>query len=181
MGQTANIWSWNINGMNANAEKGTLKKFIEKTDPLVLCLNETKTDLEKVNRKGFHKHIPDGYQQYWNFSKVKKGYSGVAIFTKVKPIQVLYDIQIPKHDGEGRVLTAEYNKFYLVAVYVPNSGEGLKRLDYRIQEWDRDFTRYLKALEKRKPVILAGDLNVAHNEIDIFDPTGKHKIPGYTP
>jgi exodeoxyribonuclease III len=127
-----NIWSWNINGMNANAEKGTLKKFIQDTDPMILCLNETKTDMDKISRKNFHKHIPDGYQQYWNCSKEKRGYSGVAIFTKVKPIQVLFDIQIPKHDTEGRVLTAEFNKFYLVAVYVPNSGEGLKRLDYRV-------------------------------------------------
>lgn len=94
---------------------------------------------------------------------------------------MLYDIQIAKHDGEGRVLTAEYERFYLVCVYVPNAGEGLKRLDYRVNEWDKDFARYLKALEKRKPVILAGDLNVAHQEIDIYDATGKHKMPGYTP
>ena len=93
----------------------------------------------------------------------------------------MYDIQIAKHDGEGRVLTAEFKDFYLVCVYVPNAGEGLKRLEYRTKEWDRDFLRYLKALEERKPVILTGDLNVAHQEIDIYDPAGKHKYAGFTP
>jgi AP endonuclease-1 len=156
------IWTWNINGLNANAEKNTLRKFIEEADPDILCLNETKTDLNRITTKKFNLIIPEGYEQHWNCCNTKRGYSGVALLSKVKPIQVMYGIQIPKHDTEGRVLTAEYEKFYLVAVYVPNSGDQLKRIEYRINEWDRDFTRYLKALEKKKPVILAGDLNVTH-------------------
>ena len=148
---------------------------------MIVCLQETKADMDKITKKKYYQMVPDGYEQYWNSSEDKKGYSGVAILTRIKPIQVLFGIQIAKHDQEGRVLTAEFNSFYLVCVYVPNSGEGLKRLDYRIKEWDKDFTKYLKALEKRKLVVLAGDLNVAHFEIDIYDPNGMHKICSYTP
>lgn len=174
------IFSWNINGLNANAEKKTLEKFIEDADPDILILNETKTDLTRITQKRFNKLIPDGYEQHW-YCANQRGYSGVALLSKIKPIQVMYGIQIPKHDTEGRVLTAEYEKFYLVGVYVPNAGEGLKRIEYRVNEWDRDFRGYLEALEKEKPVIVAGDLNVCHQEIDIYDPKGKHKSPGYSP
>ena len=137
--------------------------------------------MEKIRKNKLNLQIPEGYEQFWNCSEEKKGYSGVAILTKVKPIQVMFGIQIHKHDGEGRILTAEYDSFYLVCAYVPNAGEGLKRLNYRVKEWDLDFKRYLKALNSRKPVVLAGDLNVAHNEIDIYDPTGKSKMAGFTP
>jgi exodeoxyribonuclease III len=126
--------------------------------------------------------VPPGYSQYWNCSTAKAGYSGTAIFTKVEPIDVKFDFG-KKHIDEGRSITMEFNNFILVATYVPNAGEGCKRLDYRIKEWDADFHQYLRDLEqtKNKPVILTGDLNVAHTEIDIYDPTGKDKTPGYTP
>ena len=113
---------------------------------------------------------------------MKKGYSGTAIFTKIAPIKVTHDLGISKHDGEGRVLTMEFEKFHLIAVYTPNAGEGLKRLKYRTEEWDVDFFKYLKDLESSgKAVICTGDLNVAHKEIDIYDTKGKEKVPGFTP
>lgn len=124
-----------------------------------------------------HNNIPDGYAQFWNCCKSQKGYSGTAIFSKVKPINQTNDF--PNHDQEGRSITLEFEDFFIVAVYVPNAGEGLKRLDYRINKWDKDFQNYLLSLSK--PVILTGDLNVAHNEIDVYDPKGKDKVPGYTP
>ena len=145
-------------------------------------MNETKTDVEKLDKKQLCTKIPSGYAQYWNCCTRKKGYSGTAIFTKVRPMSVQFDFG-KKHTDEGRSITMEFQEFTLVATYVPNAGEGLKRLDYRIKEWDHDFHDYLKSLEssRNKPVILAGDLNVAHNEIDIYDPRGKEKVPGYTP
>lgn len=131
----------------------------------------------KLEKSQIQNKIPKGYAQYWNCCKSQKGYSGTAIFTKVSPISAQYDFK--NHDQEGRSITLEFENFYLVATYVPNAGEGLKRLDYRINQWDKDFQTYLLSLPK--PVILTGDLNVAHNEIDIYDPTGKEKVPGYTP
>ena len=178
-----NIWHWNINGLNAVLDRGDLQEFIKKADPTIICLNEIKVDVEKMDKMGYHKQIPSDYEQYWNFCRIKKGYAGTAILTKVKPLSVTYDLGIGKHDGEGRVVTAEFNEFIIVETYVPNSGDGLKRLNYRIKEWDHDFQAYLHKLrdEKKKPVIMAGDLNVAHQEIDVFDPKGKDKIAGYTP
>lgn len=132
---------------------------------------------------GYHKQIPEEYGQYWNCCKTKKGYAGTAILTKVKPLAVKYDIGISKHDGEGRVITAEFKDFILVSTYVPNSGQDLKRLKYRVGEWDQDFQEYLVKIkkEKGKPLILTGDLNVANNEIDIFDAKGKDKVACFTP
>jgi len=163
-----------------------LQQFFADYSPEILCLNETKTDLEKLDKKRLHGYIPNGYAQYWNCCSVKKGYSGTAMFTKVKPISVQFDFNNSDNDPvenlEGRSITAEFEKFILVVTYVPNAGEGLKRLDYRINTWDKNFHAYLKQLEKRgKPVILSGDLNVAHHEIDLYDTKGKEKIPGYTP
>jgi exodeoxyribonuclease III len=112
---------------------------LKQADPDILCLNETKCDIAKITKMKFNEAIPEGYEQHWNCSEVKKGYSGVALLTKVKPVGVYYGINIAKHDGEGRVLTAEYDSFYLVLTYVPNAGEGLKRVDYRTKEWDVDF------------------------------------------
>ncbi len=136
-----------------------------------------------MDKMCYHKQIPSEYEQYWNFCKVKKGYAGTAILTKVKPVSVTYDLGISKHDGEGRVVTAEFKDFIIVETYVPNSGDGLKRLKYRINDWDKDFQAYLHKLrvDKKKPVIITGDLNVAHQPIDVFDPKGKEKIAGYTP
>lgn len=158
------IVSWNVNGIRAVAKKDFFKQ-INRLNPDVLCLQETKAQddqvvetLEQLN----------GYHIYSN-SAVKKGYSGTAILTKIKPIKVFPDINIEEHDQEGRVLTAEFEDFYLTVVYVPNSGSELKRLDYR-QTWDSDFLKFLKELEKNKPVIVCGDLNVAHKPIDLANP-----------
>lgn len=150
----------------------------------MLCLNETKIDPGKINSQGVWKEIPEGYEQHYNCCKIKNGYSGVAIFTKVKPVSVRHDIGVAKHDGEGRVLTIEFKSVILVAVYTPNAGEGLKRLKYRTEEWDEDFFKYIKSLESEFPgkaIIFTGDLNVAHKEIDIYDTKGKEKVAGFTP
>ena len=138
--------------------------------------------MKNLDEKKWYTKVPKGYDQYWNCCTAKKGYSGTAIFTKVKPLWVSFDFG-KKHIDEGRSITLEFEKFVLVATYVPNAGSGLKRLDYRITQWDADFHNYLKWLEavKEKPVVLAGDLNVAHKEIDIHNPKGKEIYPGFTP
>ena len=175
------IYSWNVNGLNATVSKGKFQEFMADAKPDIICLNESKMTYDKIEKK-FRKEIPEGYEQHWNCSKDKKGYSGVAIFTKFKPISVTHDIGIDKHDREGRVLTMEFDKFYLVSCYTPNAGEGLKRLQYRVGEWDKDFFKYLQSLEDNgKFVILTGDLNVAHKDIDIYDTKNKHKNPGFSP
>lgn len=144
-------------------DKGHFREFIWRERPTILCLNETKTSVEKVDEKFIYTEVPPGYAQFWNCSSARKGYSGTAIFSKVAPLGVRYDFG-SVHVSEGRSITAEFEKFILVATYVPNAGEGLKRLSYRVDEWDRDFHKYLRSLEKehRKPVVLTGDLNVAH-------------------
>jgi len=175
------IYTWNINGIRAVTGKKELQNFISKENPDILCLNEIKIDKDKLESEGIQKIFPTTYNYYWNCCKVKSGYAGTAIFSKIKPINVTYDIGIPKHDGEGRTITAEYEKFFLVATYIPNAGQKLERLGYRTKEWDADFRKYLKSLEaKGKPVIWCGDLNVAHNEIDISNPKGNLKSAGFT-
>jgi exodeoxyribonuclease-3 len=177
----AKIYQWNINGTTV-FEKGTLQEFMHAVNPDVLCLNEIKTDPEKIDKKKLFLKLPPGYASYWNCSKAKLGYSGTAIITKVKPLSVQFDFGT-EHTTEGRSITMEFRHFVLVAAYVPNAGDELKRLDYRINDWDAQFHEYLKALEQRKgkPVILAGDLNVALNEKDIYDVKGKEKVAGYSP
>jgi exodeoxyribonuclease-3 len=167
------IISWNVNGIKSSLTKGFVDK-IKKLNPDVLCLQETKSPKEPpvIEIKG--------YEQYWNYAQ-KPGYSGTAIFTKIKPKKVVNDMGIEKHDQEGRVIAAEYEKFHLVTVYVPNAKRGLERLPYRSQEWDPDFLKYLKKLEKDKPVIFCGDLNVAHTQIDIANPKGNKRNSGFTP
>ena len=165
--------SWNVNGIRSALNKGFLD-FVKKYNPDVLCLQETKPardagDLELL-----------GYEQYWNHAQ-KIGYSGTAVFSKVKPLNVINHLGIPKHDNEGRVIAVEYKDFFLVNVYVPNSKRTLERLDYRSKEWDVDFLAYLKKLEKKKPVIFCGDLNVAHQEIDLTYPKNNVKNHGFTP
>lgn len=167
------IISWNVNGVRSAVSKG-LVDFIKEEKPDIVCLQETKSPKVPVEIE-----LP-GYSQFWNYA-AKPGYSGTAVFTKLKPIKVTNGINIPKHDNEGRVLTCEYEKFYLVNVYVPNSKRELLRLPYRHKEWDPDFLKYLRKLEKKKPVIFCGDLNVAHMPIDLKNPKGNEKNHGFTP
>lgn len=168
--------SWNVNGIRAIVKKDFLKD-IKEINPDILCLQETKGQPEDV--KNALVLLPD-YEVFVNSSKARKGYSGTAILTKHKPIEVTYDFGIEEHDQEGRVISAEFGNFYLVTVYTPNSGEGMKRLDYR-QEWDEAFLEHVLALEEKKPVIICGDLNVAHTEIDLARPKPNYnKASGYT-
>ncbi|MBT3720282.1 exodeoxyribonuclease III [archaeon] len=153
--------SWNVNGIRAVIKKGFLD-FLKKEDPDILCIQETKAHREQVDL-----NLPQ-YNMFWN-SAEKKGYSGTLILSKIKPLFVQKGIGLEEHDNEGRVLTAEYNSFYLVNVYTPNSKRGLERIEYR-QKWDHDFLLFLKRLEEKKPVIVCGDLNVAHKEIDLKNP-----------
>ena len=163
--------SWNVNGIRACLNKGFSESF-EKLDADILCLQETKVQAGQVELD-----LP-GYHQYWNYAE-KKGYSGTAIFTREEPLDVAYGLDIPEHDTEGRVITLEFNDFYFITVYVPNSQDGLRRLDYRMK-WEDDFREYIKSLDKDKPVIYCGDLNVAHKEIDIKNPSSNHHNPGFT-
>lgn len=163
--------NWNVNGIRACVKKGFMDYFEEK-DADFFCIQETKL------QEGQIELALDGYYQYWNYA-VKKGYSGTAIFTKHKPIDVRYGIDIEVHDQEGRVITLEYDTFYLVTVYTPNSKTELERLPYR-QVWEDDFRAYLKQLEINKPVIVCGDLNVAHKEIDIKNYKTNQKSAGFT-
>lgn len=171
--------SWNVNGLRAVLKKNFLS-FMEAEQPDVLCLQETKISSDLVD--GFHF---DGYPfVYWNCAE-KKGYSGTAILSKTEPLSVSYGLGIEKHDKEGRVITAEYEDYYLVTVYTPNSqnhdeNKRPRRLDYRTQEWDVDFLAYTKALEAKKPVVFCGDLNVAHSEIDLANPKTNRKNAGFT-
>ena len=169
------IISWNVNGIRASVKKGLID-IIQDLDADIFCIQETKAQNDQV-QEALTKL--SGYSIYSN-SAVKKGYSGVAILSKKEPIQVIADIQIEEHDQEGRVITAEYADFYLVNVYVPNSGAGLKRLDYR-STWDVAFANYLANLEKIKPIIVTGDFNVAHQSIDLKnDKSNYNKTSGYT-
>ncbi len=167
--------SWNVNGIRAAMKKDFVQSLAAmETD--VLCLQETKAQDEQVAEALAE---INGYHLYSN-SAEKKGYSGTAILSKSEPLSVQYDMDIEEHDQEGRVIAAEFESFYLVTVYTPNSGNGLKRLDYR-QQWDADFLAYLQQLEKQKPVVLCGDLNVAHKDIDLARPKPNYnKSAGYT-
>ncbi|WP_011976661.1 exodeoxyribonuclease III [Methanococcus maripaludis] len=164
--------SWNVNGIRACLKNGFMD-FLERESPDIMCIQETKVQSGQV-QLGL-----DGYFQYWNYAE-KKGYSGTAIFTKIKPNNVILGIKNTEHDGEGRVLTLEFDKYYLINVYTPNSQRGLTRLEYR-QKWDQDFLNYIKTLENEKPVIFCGDLNVAHKEIDLKNPKNNVKNAGFTP
>lgn len=167
------IVSWNVNGIRAVQKKG-FEDFLAETKPDIICLQETKAHPEQVdlNLKGYH--------DYWN-SAEKKGYSGTAIFTKLEPLSTRNGMGKVKHDQEGRIITLEFNGCYLVTVYTPNAQRGLTRLDYRTEEWDRDFLKFIKGLDKKKPVVFCGDLNVAHTEIDLANPKSNKKNAGFTP
>ena len=164
--------TWNVNGLRAVIKKG-FYEFMSEYNPDIICLQEIKAHKEQVEL-----NLPDYPYQYWN-SAIKKGYSGTAIFSKIKPLNYENGIQIDEHDNEGRVITLEFEEYYLVTVYTPNSKRELLRLDYRIK-WDKDFLQYIKNLEKNKPVIFCGDLNVAHTEIDLKNPKTNHFNPGFT-
>lgn len=165
------IVSWNVNGIRAVIKKGFID-WLNSEDPDILCIQETKAQKEQVSLL-----LPE-YKQYWN-SAEKKGYSGTAVFSKIKPVAVQYDMDIEEHDKEGRVITLEFEDFFLVNVYTPNAQRGLTRLEYR-QRWDRDFRKYIKGLDKAKPVVFCGDLNVAHKEIDLKNPGPNKKNAGFT-
>lgn len=163
--------SWNVNGLRACVNKGFLD-FFKDIDADVFCVQETKLQEGQIDLD------LENYHQYWNYAD-KKGYSGTAMFTKEEPLSVKYGIGIDEHDHEGRVITAEFDTYYVVTCYTPNSQNELKRLDYRMK-WEDDFLSYLKELEKTKPVILCGDLNVAHTEIDLKNPKTNRKNAGFT-
>lgn len=163
--------SWNVNGLRACVQKGFLEYF-NSTDADFFCIQESKLQEGQIVLD-----LP-GYHQYWNYAE-KKGYSGTAIFTRHEPISVSYGLNIPEHDTEGRVITLEYGNFYLVTCYTPNSQNELARLSYRMQ-WEDSFRSYLIELDQKKPVILCGDLNVAHEEIDLKNPKTNHKNAGFS-
>lgn len=163
--------SWNVNGLRACVSKGFLDYFKE-VDADMFCVQETKLQEGQIELE------LEGYHQYWNYA-VKKGYSGTAIFTKKEPLSVRYGLDIEEHDQEGRVITLEFEEFFLVNVYTPNSQRELARLDYRMT-WEEAFKSYLKELDSKKPVILCGDLNVAHKEIDLKNPSTNRKNAGFT-
>lgn len=168
------IISWNVNGIRSVLKKGFLD-FVKEHDPDILCLQETKPPADRSLEP-----LLKGYHEHWNYAQ-KPGYSGTTIFSKVKPAKFTDGLGIDKHDQEGRVVTAEFADFYVVNVYVPNSKRELERLPYRAKEWDVDFLKYLKKLEKAKPVIFCGDLNVAHKEIDLTYPKANSNNHGFTP
>lgn len=163
--------SWNVNGLRACEGKG-FSEIFQQLNADFFCLQETKMQAGQLDLQY------EGYQSFWNYAE-KKGYSGTAIFTKHIPLNVTYGIGIEEHDKEGRVITLEMNDFYLVTVYTPNSQDGLKRLDYRM-EWEDAFRVYIKSLDNNKPVIICGDLNVAHKEIDLKNPKSNRKNAGFT-
>lgn len=167
----AKLISWNVNGLRACVGKGFLD-FFHEIDADVFCIQESKLQEGQIELE-----LP-GYHQYWNYAG-KKGYSGTAMFTRQEPLSVAYGMGIEAHDSEGRVITAEFEDYYVVTCYTPNSQEGLARLDYRM-EWEDAFRGYLKGLEEKKPVVFCGDLNVAHKEIDLKNPKTNRKNAGFT-
>ena len=163
--------SWNVNGLRACVKKG-FEDFFKETDADIFCVQETKLQEGQID------FAPEGYECYWNYAE-KKGYSGTAVFTKKHPLKVWNGIRMEEHDQEGRVITCEFEDFYFVTVYTPNSQNELARLDYRMR-WEDDFRMYLKKLEEKKPVIVTGDMNVAHKEIDLKNPKTNRKNAGFT-
>ena len=163
--------SWNVNGLRACVGKG-FEDFFKTIDADIFCVQETKLQEGQID------FAPDGYYSYWNYAE-KKGYSGTAIFTKKKPLSVKYGMGIDEHDKEGRLITLEFEGFYFITVYVPNSQNELRRLDYRMK-WEDDFLSYIKSLDEKKPVIYCGDLNVAHSEIDLKNPKTNRQNAGFT-
>eukprot|EP00871_Galdieria_phlegrea_P004696 jgi/Galph1/5227/GphlegSOOS_G3847.1 len=172
--------SWNVAGLRSTVKNSLFMDFLCHLDADVLCLQETKlTDDNQVAQ--LTEALKTKYKDIWNHCTARKGYSGTAVFTKDVPSVVSFGLQGEKHNSEGRVITLELDKYFLVNAYVPNAGEGLRRLEYRIDNWEKDMREYLCALDQKKPVVLTGDLNVAHQEIDIYQPKGHEKHAGFTP
>ncbi len=165
------LLSWNVNGLRAVMGKG-FPEFFRDSGADCLCLQETKLQAGQLELE------TPGYHQYWNYAE-KKGYSGTAVFTKEEPLGVSYGMDVPRHDTEGRVITLEFQRYYLVTVYTPNSQDGLKRLDYRM-DWEDCFRDFLLALDAKKPVVVCGDMNVAHEEIDLKNPDTNHQSAGFS-
>ncbi|KAI3760694.1 hypothetical protein L1987_51092 [Smallanthus sonchifolius] len=175
------IMSWNVNGLRAllKLERFSALELAQREDFDVLCLQETK--LQEKDVEAIKQRLLEGYDNsFWTCSVSKLGYSGTAIISRIPPLSIRYGLGIPDHDSEGRLVTTEFESFYLISGYVPNSGDGLKRLSYRITDWDPSLSNYMKELEKSKPVILTGDLNCAHEEIDIYNPVGNKRSAGFT-
>lgn len=175
------LMSWNVNGLRAllKMEGFSALQLAQRENFDVLCLQETK--LQEKDVEAIKDRLIEGYENsYWTCSVAKLGYSGTAIISRIKPLSVTYGLGISDHDSEGRLVTAEFDSFYLLSGYIPNSGDGLRRLTYRISQWDLSLGNYIKELEKSKPVILTGDLNCAHQEIDIYDPAGNKRSAGFT-
>ena len=164
--------SWNVNGLRAVIAKGGFLEYLEESNADIFCLQEIKLQDGQIDLN------LEGYYTYWNYA-VKKGYSGTAIFSKKEPLSVTYGLGIEEHDQEGRVITLEFEDFYMITLYTPNSKRGLERLDYRMK-WEDDFRAYIKRLDEKKPVIFCGDLNVAHKEIDLKNPKSNRKNPGFS-
>ncbi|MBR8695155.1 exodeoxyribonuclease III [Bacillus velezensis] len=164
--------SWNVNGLRAVMKKIDINTYVQETEADILCLQETKVQDGQVSLQ------LEGYHGYWNYA-VKKGYSGTAVFSKEKPLHVFYGLGIDDHDQEGRVITLEFENLFVVNCYTPNAKRGLERIDYRLQ-WEADFKEYLQKLDRKKPVILCGDLNVAHREIDLKNPKANRKNAGFS-
>ncbi|MDU0812599.1 exodeoxyribonuclease III [Bacillus siamensis] len=164
--------SWNVNGLRAVMKKRDINTYVQETKADILCLQETKVQDGQVSLQ------PEGYHAYWNYA-VKKGYSGTAVFSKEEPLHVSYGLGIDGHDQEGRVITLEFEHVFVVNCYTPNAKRGLERIDYRLQ-WEADFKDYLQKLDRKKPVILCGDLNVAHREIDLKNPKANRKNAGFS-
>ncbi|AFZ92885.1 MULTISPECIES: exodeoxyribonuclease III [Bacillus] len=164
--------SWNVNGLRAVMKKIDINTYVQETEADILCLQETKVQDGQVSLQ------LEGYHAYWNYA-VKKGYSGTAVFSKEKPLHVFYGLGIDDHDQEGRVITLEFEHVFVVNCYTPNAKRGLERIDYRLQ-WEADFKDYLQKLDRKKPVILCGDLNVAHREIDLKNPKANRKNAGFS-
>ncbi|MCY8760539.1 exodeoxyribonuclease III [Bacillus spizizenii] len=164
--------SWNVNGLRAVMRKMDFLSYLKEEDADIICLQETKIQDGQVDLQ------PDGYHVYWNYA-VKKGYSGTAVFSKQEPLRVMYGIGIEEHDQEGRVITLEFENLFVMTVYTPNSKRGLERIDYRMQ-WEEALLSYILELDKKKPVILCGDLNVAHQEIDLKNPKANRNNAGFS-
>ncbi len=165
--------SWNVNGLRACVSKGNFGEAFASLDADVFCLQETKLQAGQIEPD-----IPSEYEQFWNYAE-KKGYSGTAVFSRVKPLNVTYGMDAYKEDKEGRIICLEYDKYFLITVYTPNSKQELLRLDDRM-DWEDAFLRYINDLQKKKPVIICGDMNVAHQEIDLKNPATNHRNAGFT-
>jgi len=177
------IIAWNVNGIRSLLKTDNLDNLLKNEDPDVFCMGETKLSCpHNITEDEISDKFPQFKYKYWSLCKVKKGYSGTSIFCKEKPLNIFYGFEKIKNDldDEGRVITIEYDDFFLIHVYTPNSGQELARLEFRTNEWDRVFEKYIKKIQKEKPVIICGDLNVAHNEIDLKNPNTNKRTAGYT-